>query len=140
MKGSGEGISSYDTGISFSLPWFQSGRTDGERREALARLSAARAEAEASEAEITGMVAAAHSRAASGYAQVKRYENELLPLARASAAAAQRDYETGRAQLPGVLAAEKMLLETELKLTDTRAEQALAGAELCFLTSQDVTP
>jgi outer membrane protein TolC len=140
MKGSGEGISSYDTGISFSLPWFQSGRTDGERREALSRLAAARADVETGEAEITGMVASAHTRAISGYTQVKRYENELVPLARASAAAAQRDYETGRVQLPVVLTADKMLLETELKLTDTRAEQALAGAELCFLTSQDVTP
>ncbi|MFA6289690.1 MAG: TolC family protein [Opitutaceae bacterium] len=140
MKGSGEGISSYDTGISFSLPWFQSGRSDGERREALSRLAAARADVEAGAAEITGMVASAHARATSGYTQVKRYENELVPLARASAAAAQRDYETGRVQLPSVLTAEKMLLETELKLTDTRAEQALAGAEICFLTSQDVTP
>ena len=48
--------------------------------------------------------------------------------------------QTGRAQLPAVLIAEKMLLETELKLADTRAEQALASAELCFLTSEDVTP
>ncbi len=140
MKGSGDGISSYDTGISFSLPWFQSGRTDGERREALSRLTAARADVETGEAEITGMVSAAHARATSGYTQVKRYENELVPLARASSAAARRDYEAGRVQLTAVLAAEKMLLETELKLTDTRAEQALASAELCFLTSQDVTP
>ena len=140
MKGSGEGISSYDTGISFSLPWFHSGRTDGERREALSRLTAARADVESGEAEITGMVASAHARATSGYTQVKRYETELVPLARASSAAAQRDYETGRAQLPAVLTADKMLLETELKLTDTRAEQALASTELCFLTSEDVTP
>ena len=139
MKGSGEGISSYDTGISFSVPWFQSGRSDGARREALSRLTAARADVETGEAEITNMVAAAHTRATSGYTQVKRYETELVPLARASVAAAQRDYETGRAQLPAVLIAEKMLLETELKLTDTRAEQALASAELCFLTSEDVT-
>ena len=140
IKGSGEGISSYDTGISFSLPWFHSGRSGGERREAMSRLTAARADIEAGEAEVTGMVASAHARATSGYTQVKRYENELVPLARASSAAAQRDYETGRVQLTAVLVAEKILLETELKLTDTRAEQALAWAEICFLTSQDVTP
>jgi len=140
MKGSGDGISSYDTGISFSLPWFHSGRTDGERREALSRLTAARADVETGEAEIAGMVSSAHARATSGYTQVKRYEIELVPLARASADAARRDYETGRVQLPVVLTADKMLLETELKLTDTRAEQALASAELCFLTSEDVTP
>ena len=140
MRGSGDGIGSYDTGISFTLPWFQSGRTDGERREALSRLSAARSEAEAGEAEITGMVASSHARATAGYAQVKRYQDELVPLARASSDAARRDYETGRAQLPSVLMAEQSLLETELKLTDIRAEQALASAELCFLTSQDVTP
>ena len=140
MKGSDDGIGSYDTGISFTLPWFQSGRTDAERREALSRLSAARSESEASEATITSMVASSHARAAAGYAQVKRYQDELVPLARASSAAARRDYETGRAQLPAVLMAEQSLLETELKLTDIRAEQAIASAELCFLTSQDVTP
>ncbi|HTJ78311.1 MAG TPA: TolC family protein [Rariglobus sp.] len=140
MKDSGDAIGSYDTAISFSLPWFHSGRTDGERREALGLLASAKAEASASEAEIAGMVASAHARASADYTQVKRYEDELVPLARASADAARRDYETGRAQLPSVLIAEKMLLETELKLTDTRAEQALASAELCFLTSEDVTP
>ena len=33
-----------------------------------------------------------------------------------------------------------MTLETELQLTTARAEHALAAAELCFLTSQDVQP
>lgn len=140
MRGSGDTISSFDTGVSFSLPWANPGRTRAELVEARSRVTAARAEADAGEVEITGMVATAHARATAAYAQVKRYQDELLPLSRASTDAARRDYETGRASLTSVLAAQRMTLETELKLADFRTEQALASAELCFLTSQDVQP
>ena len=140
MNNSDQVLSSYDTGISFSLPWANSGRTRAALVEARSRITSARAEADASEAEITGMVAAAHTRASASFAQVKRYQDELLPLSRAAETAARRDYEAGRAPLPSVLAAQRMTLETELQLTTARAEHALAAAELCFLTSQDVQP
>ena len=138
MNNSGQVLSSYDTGISFSVPWANPGRTRAELIEARSRITAARAEADASEAEIGGMVAAAHTRATASFTQVKRYQDELLPLSRASADAARRDYETGRAALPSVLTAQRMTIETELQFSTARAEQALATAELCFLTSQDV--
>jgi outer membrane protein TolC len=140
MRGSGDVVSSYDTAVSFSIPWANPGRTRAELAEARARISAARAEVEAGEAGIAGMVASAHTRATTTYAQVRRYESELLPLARASADAARRDYEAGREPLVAVLAARRMILETELKLVDFRAEHALASAELCFLSGQDVQP
>jgi outer membrane protein, heavy metal efflux system len=140
IKGSGDFLSSYDTGISFSLPWLNPGRTDAARTEARRRLEATRSESAATEAEVAGMVAASHARAVAAYEQVLRYRDQLVPLARASVDAARRAYETGRSPLLPVLAAERMALETELKLTDTRAEQALACAELTFLTSQDLTP
>jgi outer membrane protein TolC len=140
MRGSGDVVSSYDTSVSFSISWANPGRTRAELAEARARISAARAEVEAGEAGIAGMVASAHTRATTTYAQVRRYESELLPLARASADAARRDYEAGREPLVAVLAARRMILETELKLVDFRAEHALAAAELCFLSGQDVQP
>jgi outer membrane protein TolC len=140
MNNSGQVLSSYDTGISFSVPWANPGRTRAELVEARSRITAARAEADASEAEIAGRVAATHARASASFTQVKRYQDELLPLSRAFADAARRDYETGRAALPSVLAAQRMTLETELQFSTARAEQALAIAELCFLTSEDVQP
>jgi hypothetical protein len=39
-----------------------------------------------------------------------------------------------------VFAAQRMTLETELQFATARAEQALATAELCFLTREDVQP
>lgn len=140
MRGDDQAISSYDTAISFSLPWAHPGRTRAELSEARARVAAARAEVEAGEAEIAGMVASAHARAASSFAQATRYQNEIIPLARASAEAARRDYEAGRAALTTILEAQRMNLEAEEKLVDLRAENALAAAELCFLSGQDVQP
>jgi outer membrane protein TolC len=140
MNNSGQVLSSYDTGISFSVPWANPGRTRAELVEARSRITAARAEADASEAEIAGRVAAAHARASASFTQVKRYQDEILPLSRAYADSARRDYETGRATLPSVFAAQRMTLETELQFATARAEQALATAELCFLTREDVQP
>lgn len=140
MKGSGDALTSYDTGVSFSLPWLNPGRTRGELTEARSRLDASRSEAAAVEAEVAGMVSSTHARASAAYEQVVRYRDQLIPLARASADAARRDYETGRAVLTSVLSAERMALETEMKLTDARAEQAMTCAELAFLTSQDLQP
>lgn len=137
MNNSGQVLSSYDTGISFSLPWAHPGRTRAEQLEARSRITAARAEADASEAEVAAMVASAHARALAGYKQVKRYQDELLPLARASTEAARRDYENSRAALFTVIAAQRFSLETELQWISARAEQALASAELCFLTRTD---
>ena len=85
MRGSGDVIGSYDTAVSFSLPWVQPGRTRAELSEARARVAAARAETEAGEAEIAGRVASVHARASATFAQIARYRDELLPLVRASA-------------------------------------------------------
>ncbi len=140
MKNSGDVVTSYDTAISFSIPWANPGRTRSELAEARSRVTAARAEVEAGEAEIAGMVATSHTRATTTYAQIKRYTEEILPLTRASTEAARRDYEAGREPLIAVLAAQRMTLEAELKLVELRVYHALASAELCFLSGQDLQP
>lgn len=140
MNGSGEILSSYDTGIAFNLPWLNPSRTRNEVREAQSRVTATRAETEANVADLAGQVSSLHARVAGGYRQILHYENELLPLVRSSAEAARRDYETGRAPLLAVLAAERDTREAEMKLADLRAEHALAHAEFSFLTSQDLAP
>ncbi|AHF91575.1 transporter [Opitutaceae bacterium TAV5] len=139
MNGSGEAIYAYDTGIAFSMPWFNARRNRAEIRAAQSQLASPRAAADAGEAEIAGLTAAAHARTAATAAQVGRYENELLPLAAAATAAARRDYETGRAPLPSLLDAERATLDTRQKLADIRADHALAAAELAFLTASDLT-
>ncbi len=140
MQGMGGTFNSFDTGVAFSLPWANPGRTRAELTEARSRVTASRADASAAEAEITGLVASAHTRAATTFARIQRYQDELLPLTRAAAETARRDYETGRAPLIAVLAAQRMTLSTEQKLADLRSEHALASAELCFLTSRDLQP
>lgn len=138
MNSSSEAIYSYDTGIAFSLPWFNPRRNRSEIRAAERQLAATRSETSATEAEITGMTASAHARVLATHEQVRRYENEFLPLATATTTAARRDYETGRATLPAVLDAERATLDTRMKLADIRAEHALATAELVFLTASDL--
>jgi cobalt-zinc-cadmium efflux system outer membrane protein len=140
MRGMSGTFDNFDTGVAFSLPWANPGRTRAELTEARSRVTVARAELASAEAEIAGMVASAHTRAATTFARIQRYHGELLPLSSAAAETARRDYETGRAPLIAVLAAQRMTLSTEQQLADLRAEHALASSELCFLTSQDVQP
>lgn len=136
----GDVLTSYDTGVSFSLPWLNPGRSRGEVAEARARLAMTRSDALAAEADIAGKTASAHARAVSAFEQLRRQRDEVLPLARASTAAARRDYEAGHVALVPVLAAERAEIDAEMRLVDLRAAQALAAAELAFLTSQDLAP
>ena len=140
MNRSGDILSSYDTGVSFSVPWFNQARNRAQIAEARSGISSARAEVQMSDSELAGMIAGMIQRYHTTFAQVTRYKNELLPLNRQQAEAQRRAYESGRAPLLDVLMAERAVLETEMALVNFRAEHALAAAEFDFLTAHDVTP
>ena len=140
MNRTGDIISSYDTGVSFSVPWFNDNRNNAQRAEARSGIAAARAEVQMNDSEIAGMIAGMIQRYNTTFAQITRYNNELLPLSRQQAISQRRAYETGRAPLLDVFMAERSSLETEMALVNFRAEHALAAAEFDFLTAHDVTP
>ena len=139
MNRSGDVISAYDTGVSLSLPWFNDRRNRAQVAEAESGVTAARAEARASEADLAGMVAGMHQRARLAYTQYKRFHDELLPLAQLRAESQRRGYETGTTPLFAALGAERSVLETEASMVKAQADHALATAELDFLTARDLT-
>lgn len=135
MNGSGKALTGFDTGVSVSLPWFNDRRNRAQVAEAQSGVAAARAEAETSEVELSGMVASMRQRATLAYQQYERYRDQLLPLARARAEAEQRGYEAGGTPLFAVLAAQNAALEAEHALHQAHAQCALATAEFEFLTN-----
>jgi len=140
MNRTGDILSSYDTGVSFSVPWFNEGRNRAQLAEARSGITAARAEVQMNDSDLAGMIAGMIQRTNTTFAQITRYNNELLPLSRQQAASQRRAYESGRAPLLDVFMAERSSIETEMALVNVRAEHALAAAEFDFLTAHDVTP
>lgn len=134
---SGDVISAVDTGVAISLPWFQERRNRAQILEAESGITAARADARASEADLAGMVAGMHARASLSYAQYVRYRDELLPLAEQRAESLQRGYVNGTSSLFVALGGQRAVAETEMALVKAQAEYALTVAELDFLTAPD---
>lgn len=135
MNGSGDILSAYDTGVSFSVPWFNDRRTRSEVAEARGMVRSAQADAEASAAEMGGMVTAMHRRASATYEQFLRQRDELIPLARVQAGVVNREFETGRALLTDLLAAESGVLEAELTLARLASAHGLAITDFDFFTA-----
>ncbi|MFT3783195.1 MAG: TolC family protein [Nibricoccus sp.] len=139
MNRSGDVLSSYDTGVAFSLPWFNEKRNRAQRAEARSMIAAARADAQMTESELAGMVAGMIQRINISAAQVARFRNQILPLAEQQAATQRHAYESGQAPLLEVIMAQRTLLETEMKLVEAHSEHALASAAYDFMTATDVT-
>lgn len=122
--------------VSFDLPWDTGRRQDRDVASRLAEVDQARALREDArrmqEAELRGSLAdfdAATRR-------IERYEQVLLPLARDRRAAALAAYEGGRAELAGVLEAERSRTDAELGLLQALAERGKAWANLNFVYAQ----
>ncbi len=122
--------------VSFDLPWDTGRRQDRDIASRLAEVDQARAMREdvrrMHEAELRGWLAdfdAATRR-------IERSERILLPLARDRRAAALAAYEGGRAELAGVLEAERSRTDGELGLLQALAERGKAWANLNFVYAQ----
>jgi outer membrane protein, heavy metal efflux system len=135
MNRSGELISAFDTGVAFSLPWFNERRTRSEVAEAASMVREAQADSEAAATELAGMVSSMHRRVSAAHEQWLRQRDEFIPLARAQTAIARRNYETGRAQLIDLLETEGAVLEAELALARLATEHALAASDFDSLTA-----
>jgi len=68
------------------------------------------------------------------------YRNSLVPRARQTLRAAQADYESGRGDFANIVVAETQLLELQLELARTRADQGVALAIIDRLTDGAVWP
>jgi outer membrane protein TolC len=119
--------------FSVDLPVFPANRQDREVAASLAQVDRARAQREevrrAYEAQVRGLAADWESWGR----RVERFEQVLIPLARARAAAALVAYGAGRGGLAAVIDARQAEAEAQLGLSNALLERARAWAGLAFL-------
>ncbi len=107
-------------GISVNIPLPERRRAGVD--EARARQIRVQHEIDQKRAEILSEVDVAHARVRESIDALRLYEEQLLPLARESLAAAQADYLAGRADLLGLISAERNLAQVELEAEQTVAD------------------
>lgn len=119
--------------VGIDLPWQAERRQDRDIASRVAEMEQARAMREDArrmlEAEVRGWLADYDT----AQRRIERFEAVLLPLARERRSAALAAYQGARAELGGVLEAERAVTETELSLVQALAERAKAWANLNFL-------
>lgn len=118
------------------LPVFAGSRQEPAALAKLKQAEQARAQAEEARRRYESEVRAALADHDIARARVERNEKEIVPLAEERAKATLAAYEGGRAELPAVLEARRMLLEARLMALNVRAEAARAWASLAYLIAE----
>ncbi len=116
-------------GVSISIPFDQSKR-DAEVDGARAQVRRTEYALEDLQATLAGNLAAAYAAVEEARASLRLYRDELLPLANNTLAVARSDYGAGKGDFLNVIAAERNLLDTELRLARTEAMVFQRLAEL----------
>jgi outer membrane protein TolC len=120
-------------GVSIPLPWDRSHRQDEELASKLAmseQASAARADAlQAHLAEVEAMLVEWDD----DQSRLRRYETELIPLARERSEATLAAYRGAKASLADVLAARRGEIDMRLQALQLEMEAARLWAQLSFL-------
>jgi len=115
-------------GAAIALPILTTGRADVAVAEA--NLNKAVADREARQAQITGAVASAVSRAASARQAVLRYQNEILPASLQVEQMADESYRSGQTGLPALLQTIQAARQVRLNALQAGLDYQVALADL----------
>jgi len=122
---------SYGARVTLALPlWNWNG---GGVARARAQQEEARWLRELAGRELAGAVRAVHAEAAAALSRTQRYQQEILPKAAATAAALERMYQIGEADVLAVLAAGREANSIEAQLWDANLQAHLAALRLVTL-------
>jgi outer membrane protein TolC len=125
-------------GVSVPLPWDRPNKQDRDiaAKRALVDQAAAQREVmlRGHRAEVSALVAEWKG----GLARLRRYDAEILPLARARAEAALAAYRGLKGSLGDVLSARRASIETRIQRLQLEAETARMWAKLNFLFPIDL--
>ena len=120
-------------GVSIPLQWDQKNRQDRDLASKLARVEKAQAQRDetlrAHVAEVQTMV----NEWQNGRERLRRYERELLPLARDRTQALVSAYRGGKGELSTVVAARRNELEVRMQSLEIEADTARTWAQLRYL-------
>jgi outer membrane protein, heavy metal efflux system len=130
----GKVINDYDTGIAISLPWANNGKYRAAQREAGRRHEAAELDAAALRTKTAAEVREMWQRLDTARQNIALYRDRLLPLARQSADTIRQGLVTGRNTLTELIAAQRVLIDTQTTLAANVADFHRFAAMLETLT------
>ncbi|KJK20864.1 membrane protein [Burkholderiaceae bacterium 16] len=119
--------------VSFPVPWDQGNRQDREVAARLAQAQEARAKSEVIARNTRAMVAAKLAELQRNLDRLKRYDENILPLANAQADAALTAYRANTGPLLAVAEANHRAIDTALERLTLEAKTAKLWADLTFL-------
>ncbi|MDF3838753.1 TolC family protein [Cupriavidus basilensis] len=119
--------------VSFPVPWDQGNRQDREVAAKLAQAQEARAKSEVIARNTRAMVAAKLAELQRNLDRLKRYDQNILPLANAQADAALTAYRANTGPLAAVAEANHRAIDTALERLTLEAKTAKLWADLTFL-------
>ncbi|HUR60254.1 MAG TPA: TolC family protein [Opitutaceae bacterium] len=138
VKGNREPISEYDTGIAFSVPWFNRGKYRAGVRESERRREAAELDVAAMRSQTVAEMRDAWIKFQAATQSVALYEQRLAPLAERSLEAASTGLDSGKTGILELVAAQKNLRDVHNALAVARADRARAVAVLGAMTGQNL--
>ena len=126
-------------GVSIPLQWDQKNRQDRELAAKLALAEKTRAQRDEALRQHVAEVRTLINEWENGRDRLRRYERELVPLARGRTEALVSAYRGGKSDLAAVIAARRNELEVRAQSLQLAIEVARAWAQLRFLYPQDGT-
>ena len=138
VKGNSEPISEYDTGIAFSVPWFNRGKYRAGVRESERRREAAELDVAALRSQTAAEIRDAWTKLQAATQSVALYEQRLAPLAERSLEAASTGLDSGKTGILELVAAQKNLRDVRNALAAARADRARQAAVLGAMTGQNL--
>lgn len=129
-NGSGKGISEYDTGIFFTIPWLNPGKYSAGVREAEKMNESAGLELDASQTETLGMVRDQLKKIETFHHHYELFRDKILPLAEQTVNAKRLGYETDKNGFLDLITAQRSLQEIESMSLQHLTDYLTAVAEL----------
>ncbi|MEA3186453.1 MAG: outer membrane protein heavy metal efflux system [Chthoniobacter sp.] len=133
-----QGVSEVTAGISFNMPWLNSGKYRAEEREATANDAAAQRALEAQQAEALGLLRDQLAKVETFHHHVMLFDEQLLPVARQTVEASRAGYETNKTGFPELITARRSLREAEGMHRQHLIDFQIALAELEALVGADL--
>lgn len=123
--------------FSMPLPWDRPQRQDRELAAQLARLDQAKAEQEAMQKNYQAELRAGLIAWQSNLDRLHEYDNDLLPLAQAQIDASLSAYKAATGNLPRLLEARRMAVDTQMERQRVALETARAWAALNYVNPRE---
>lgn len=134
VQAGGRFVNDYDTGVAVSLPWANNDKYRSAQREAARRREALELDAASLRTKTAGEIREMWTRRDTARRNVELYRDRLLPLARQGADSLRTGLVTGKNSLTELVAAQRVLIDTQTTLAANLADFHRYNSMLATLT------